>query len=99
MASKDIRDTFRRNVRDRFGEIVRTLEFPKATPVELSWEDLPHVQRDLYHALNPVEVCPKGKITIIEKEDFDRIMSENALEAATAPEVSGGENAGRRSRR
>ncbi len=99
MCRKDSPGPFKRSVRDANGKILKTLEFPPGESVDVSFDDLPAIKNDLFHALLPVKPLffkqeegdkspprPNGKLAIIEKEEFERLVSgDTELEAATAP--------------
>ncbi len=99
MLKKDWPGTFRRSIRDDKGKIISTLEFNPGEPVDISYDQLPAIEKDMFHALLPVTVDAKGHIVPIEEAEF-------RTDIVTAPEgdiefkgAESGTNTGRRSRK
>lgn len=86
MLTRSATCTFRRCVRNEAGEIIHTLAFEPGEPVDVPWEYVPAIEKDLFVVLHPVSVGPTGKVKAIEREVYDQIMADNALEEATAPQ-------------
>ncbi len=80
MARHDIAGTFRRCIRDKAGNITETLEFPAGVPVEVPYDKVQYIEKDLYHALFPIWLN-NGKAVPIEEDVFrgDVITSPNEL--------------------
>lgn len=61
--------TFRRSIRDEKGSVIRSVEFLKDEPQEVSSGELPAFLPDIDNALVPVRIDETGRIRVIDTKE------------------------------
>ena len=80
--------TFRRSIRDKAtGAILRTVEFPHRTPVDIASAEIGSFEKDIGRAIVPVEVGKDGVIRVL----FDGIEEEDDTAETSAQKPAKGE--------